>query len=664
MCGFAGLIAWDERSASRETLGRMSATIAHRGPDGEGYHIAGEAIRPTAAGGPRLPPAGDPRPRPAIEPALHRRRRLARLQRRDLQLPRAAKELTKLNPTYAWRTTGDTEVLLRAYDAGARMRRTLNGMFALRSGTSRKSPVPRADRMGQKAAVHRRSATAPQSRFASELDALRSLDWVDGPSTDEASGYPYCGYGYARRSFYAGDRRTLPCGFTAESARVGRMGHQRRYFRPGDAGRSACTDARRERPRARDGSGVAAARQRCAARVFSSPAASIPASIACRAARLRRPVQTFSASALTTPATTRAHTPSEVAKHLGTEHHEFRVTPRRRRRPPEARRGLRRALRRLLRPADPLPRPRDPQARQGRPQRRRRRRTLRRLRPLPRHAPRPAPARVAPLGPIGRTLLARDIRNRRSRSRPDGCSRHYALVPPQRYDAYVRLFDDATIYRPAQTMTTLPPPEIAASSGRTESLPQIAISSQPLATDRVTYLPDDLLTKVDRCLDAPRPGSPQPLHGPRTRPLRRRLTTDQLLKGGPKRMLREAFANDLPAWVFKRKKMGFAVPIGEWFRGELRPMLRDHLFASDSFARQHFNIESRRAARRGARAVQWSIIRSGSTPCSCSSFGGSSIGTEARAPNAQHRTRFSRRALRACARRRGSYDFTSQWRIV
>jgi asparagine synthase (glutamine-hydrolysing) len=66
------------------------------------------------------------------------------------------------------------------------------------------------------------------------------------------------------------------------------------------------------------------------------------------------------------------------------------------------------------------------------------------------------------------------------------------------------------------------------------------------------------------------------------------LTTDQLLKGGPKRMLREAFADDLPAWVFKRKKMGFAVPVGEWFRGELRPMLRDNLFASDSFARHHF----------------------------------------------------------------------------
>jgi asparagine synthase (glutamine-hydrolysing) len=70
------------------------------------------------------------------------------------------------------------------------------------------------------------------------------------------------------------------------------------------------------------------------------------------------------------------------------------------------------------------------------------------------------------------------------------------------------------------------------------------------------------------------------------------LTTDQLLKGGPKRMLREAFKDDLPAWVFKRKKMGFAVPIGEWFRTDppLKAMLHDNLFSSDSFAATHFNM--------------------------------------------------------------------------
>ncbi|HSU65591.1 MAG TPA: asparagine synthase-related protein, partial [Tepidisphaeraceae bacterium] len=66
------------------------------------------------------------------------------------------------------------------------------------------------------------------------------------------------------------------------------------------------------------------------------------------------------------------------------------------------------------------------------------------------------------------------------------------------------------------------------------------------------------------------------------------LTSAQLLAGGPKRMLREAFAGDLPDWVFTRPKMGFAVPIGDWFRGELRAMLHDTLGSKSSFAAAHF----------------------------------------------------------------------------
>ena len=38
-------------------------------------------------------------------------------------------------------------------------------------------------------------------------------------------------------------------------------------------------------------------------------------------------------------------------------------------------------------------------------------------------------------------------------------------------------------------------------------------------------------------------------------------------------------------------QMGFAVPIGEWFRGELRPMLRENLFAANAFGRSHFNMK-------------------------------------------------------------------------
>src|SRR5690348_10789132 len=40
MCGFAGIVSWSERHRVEPgVLGRMSACIAHRGPDGEGVWI-------------------------------------------------------------------------------------------------------------------------------------------------------------------------------------------------------------------------------------------------------------------------------------------------------------------------------------------------------------------------------------------------------------------------------------------------------------------------------------------------------------------------------------------------------------------------------------------------------------------------------------------------
>jgi asparagine synthase (glutamine-hydrolysing) len=110
------------------------------------------------------------------------------------------------------------------------------------------------------------------------------------------------------------------------------------------------------------------------------------------------------------------------------------------------------------------------------------------------------------------------------------------------------------------------------------------------ATDRAMYLPDDLLTKVDRASMLHNLEVRSPFMDPQLVHFAAGLTTDQLIGGGPKRLLREAFAKDLPASVFTRPKMGFAVPIGEWFRGELRSMLRDHLFASASFARTRFDM--------------------------------------------------------------------------
>ena len=161
----------------------------------------------------------------------------------------------------------------------------------------------------------------------------------------------------------------------------------------------------------------------------------------------------------------------------------------------------------------------------------------------------------------------------------------------RRYDSYLRIFDEHGL-RELVSDEWLPFPVVQEAfslmAGSDRDLTEAA-----LACDRMRYLPDDLLTKVDRAsmLHALEVRSPFMDHELVT--FAAGLTTDQLLKGGPKRMLREAFAADLPGWVFKRKKMGFAVPIGDWFRDRrnaARAMLWDSLLAADSFAASNFRM--------------------------------------------------------------------------
>ena len=160
------------------------------------------------------------------------------------------------------------------------------------------------------------------------------------------------------------------------------------------------------------------------------------------------------------------------------------------------------------------------------------------------------------------------------------------LPPPRRYAEYVGLFtqDLREAIFPVESPTGR---EVVAEAYADLETDRDAVQTA-LATDRITYLPEDLLTKLDRAsmLHALEVRSPFMDH--ELVRLAAALSTDQLLKGGAKRMLREAFAADLPDFVFRRKKMGFAVPIGQWLRESLRPMMEDLLTAGDSFAARHF----------------------------------------------------------------------------
>jgi len=113
-----------------------------------------------------------------------------------------------------------------------------------------------------------------------------------------------------------------------------------------------------------------------------------------------------------------------------------------------------------------------------------------------------------------------------------------------------------------------------------------------LLTDLMTYLPNDLLVKVDIATMAVSLEARSPfldhhvIEFAASLPERlklRRLTTKYLLKKVLRRLL--------PAENLDRRKMGFGVPIGHWFRGKMQPFLREVVLSDKALRRGFFKPE-------------------------------------------------------------------------
>ena len=99
-----------------------------------------------------------------------------------------------------------------------------------------------------------------------------------------------------------------------------------------------------------------------------------------------------------------------------------------------------------------------------------------------------------------------------------------------------------------------------------------------LQFDQRYYLADDILYKVDRMSMAHSLEARPPFLDPRIVDFAARLPENFKMSGGTtKLILRELMKDKLPRSVLKRPKIGFDIPIHDWFRGELRPLLLDTL---------------------------------------------------------------------------------------
>lgn len=107
--------------------------------------------------------------------------------------------------------------------------------------------------------------------------------------------------------------------------------------------------------------------------------------------------------------------------------------------------------------------------------------------------------------------------------------------------------------------------------------------------DLVTYLPCDLMTKVDVASMAHGLECRQPFLDHRVVELAGRMPLGlKFRRGRGKRILAETFADLLPGAIRRRPKMGFGVPLDHWFRNELRNFARDVLLDSRTLGRGYF----------------------------------------------------------------------------
>jgi asparagine synthase (glutamine-hydrolysing) len=204
MCGIAGFVNREGEAADRELLARMTATIAHRGPDGDGFHCDG----PVGLGHRRLSiidVAGGSQPMSNEDGTVW-----VTFNGEIFNDPELRSRLKGLG--HVFRTECDTESLVHLYEEhGPDFARHLNGQFALAIWDARRKRLVLArDRMGQKPLFYRETANGGFV-FGSEPKAL--LAHPDVPRRLDSRGlarYLFYEYIPAPHSIWAGMKKLPP----------------------------------------------------------------------------------------------------------------------------------------------------------------------------------------------------------------------------------------------------------------------------------------------------------------------------------------------------------------------------------------------------------------------------------------------------------------------
>ena len=615
MCGIAGALWWNpSRAISAKTLQRMTDSIRHRGPDADGYYFwptpdsnagrnflarnsATTQVTGVALGHRRLSiidVAGSPQPQGNEDNNVQ-----IVFNGEIYNYLELRTEL--LNAGHQFRTEGDTEVIVHLYEQyGLDFVQHLRGMFALVIwDAGRQRLVLARDRAGKKPFYYR--IEDGRLAFASELKAL--LQIPDIPRTLNRQAvlqfltlqyvpHPHC--------ILEGFSKLPPATLgVLENGQLNLHTYWSPPFDQPDFSRSTVDDWREEL----DATLSEAVRLRLRSDVplgaFLSGGVDSTVICGLMQTQLDRPVQTFSIGFPVAAFDERAFA-RQASQHLGTEHHEAVVTP-------DALSILPQLIWHYDEPfgdSSAIP-------------------TMYLSRMTREHVT------VALTGDAGDELfcgyeryravkltgmtdfvpkwarrfassvisrLPSSVEHRSFRRRLKRLLESLAQDPERRYLNWITIFNSSRLeWLVTAELWTLALNEDPANCifDAYRKFPDRDFVTRTTATDLQTYLPCDILTKVDIASMAASLECRCPLLDHKVIELSARMPIEvkQTMKQS-KKVLMETFRRLIPADIQTRKKMGFGVPIDHWFRAELKPLLHDILLSRRCLDRGLLNEQS------------------------------------------------------------------------
>ncbi|CDG84599.1 asparagine synthase (glutamine-hydrolyzing) [Janthinobacterium agaricidamnosum] len=163
------------------------------------------------------------------------------------------------------------------------------------------------------------------------------------------------------------------------------------------------------------------------------------------------------------------------------------------------------------------------------------------------------------------------------------------------------------------------PSRRAADAGNGETLggdPHNSALRRILCFDQSSWLPDNLLERGDRMTMAASLEARMPFMDHELAEFVSSLPDHYRVRGkATKWILREAMKQLLPQNILQRPKVGFRVPINEWFRGPMRDYLYQHLTGPESLTRHYYHaaalekvLADHVAGRQNHEKLLWSLL--------------------------------------------------------